>query len=124
MSVFSWRLRGEFYFNRLLFRVPPRQILDVVKSNVNHESDQQHGTACLDRADDASADGLAPNSFDDGEQNVASVEDRDGQHIQQSEINVHQYAEPNSQAPALLTVEQAIIDVHDFNRAAEVLDFY
>src|SRR5882724_6277652 len=110
MLVFSWNLWGEFHFNWLLFRAPPGQILDVVKGNVNHETDQEHGAASLDRADDTSTDGLAPNTFDDGEHNVATIKDGDGQHIQQGQVDIHEHAEPNRQAPALLAGKQPGID--------------
>src|SRR6266850_1336236 len=110
MLVFSWNLWGEFHFNRLLFRAPPRQILDVVKSNVNHETDQEHSASGLDRANDTCADRFASNSFDNGEHNVATVQDGDGQHIQQGEVDVHEYAEPKRQAPALLAGKQPGID--------------
>src|SRR5712691_2390962 len=123
MLVFSWKLRSEFHFNRLLFRASPRQILDVVKSDVNHETDQQDGATGLDRANDTCADRFAPNSFDDGEHNVATIQDGDGQHIQQGEVDVHEYAEPKRQAPALFAGKQPGINIHDFHRPTQVLHF-
>ena len=63
------------------------------------------------------------NAFDNCQQDMAAIEDGDGQHIEQGEVYVHEDAEPNSEAPALLTIEEAVIDVHDFDGPTEVLDF-
>ena len=62
---------GRFIF---FFAAFPRQILNVVKGDVNHKHDQRGSTAGLNHADDPRADGFAANAFDDREKDMAAVE--------------------------------------------------
>ncbi len=54
---------------------------------------------------------------------MATIQDGDGQHIQQGEVDVHEYAEPKRQAPALLAGKQPGINIHDFHRPTQMLHF-
>src|SRR5271166_1007945 len=120
MSVFLGRFGGKFHVDGL---ASPRQILNVIKSDVEHEADEQHSTTGLDHVNHARADGLAPNPFYQGQQDVPAVQNRDGEHIEHSQVNIHEDTKPDCQAPALLAVKEAVVNVHDFHGAAEVLRF-
>ena len=55
---------------------------------------------------------------------MTAIEDRDRQHVQNGEVDVENDAEPKSELPAILTLEQHVIDAHDHNRAAHMLELH
>ncbi len=65
------------------------------------------------------AQGTAPNPFDDREQDVAAVEDREGQEIEHGEVDVDEDGEPEREPPAVGAAQDHEEDVHDADRAAE-----
>src|SRR5829696_6557811 len=102
MSVRGGRFWGEPDLDWFFFGALPRQVLHVVKCDIDHEADQQHSATGLNRADDSNADGLAPNTLNDGEHDMAAVQHRDRQHVENGQIYVHQNAEPEREPPTLL----------------------
>src|SRR5215831_4008246 len=122
MSVFRG-LGSKFVFGWLIFVLAalPGQILDVVKGDVNHEHDKRGGTAGLNHADNSMADWLASNAFDEREEDMTAVEHWNREHVQECEVDVHEHAEPKGETPAFFAAEEAGINVHDFDCAAEML---
>src|SRR5436190_16151993 len=123
-SQYCILLRRFGFEDGLLFlHAFPGQILNVVKGDEKHK-DNDYGCATgLDDADGLGADWLAAHALNDGEKDVAAIEHRDGKHVEERKVDVHQYAEPKRQTPPLFGIKEAVIDFHDFDRSAEVLGF-
>src|SRR5438105_1375638 len=101
-------LGSKLQLGRFLFPVPPREVLDIIESNVNHEADQEHSARGLNRTENTGADRLAADCLDNRQHDMASIQNGNRKHVQQSEIDVHQDTKPDREAPALLAVKKAV----------------
>src|SRR5579862_1191287 len=120
--------RGEFtLFGRALLLLlglegpVPRKVLHVEEGHKEHEPyDDAGANACHDFYD-FGRDGLAPDAFDEREDDVAAVEHGDRQEVQHRQVHIREDAEPERHAPAVLALEYLVVDAHDADGAAEVL---
>ncbi len=67
------------------------------------------------------ADGPAPDHFDQSKKNVAAVQHRERQQVQQREVHIDHDAEPQNQPPSMFTFKQIAVEPNDHDGAAKLL---
>src|ERR1700733_529162 len=99
----------------------PRQILCVVKRDVEHESDQEKSASALNNLKNAEIDRSTADSFDQGQYNMPTIQDGNWQKVDHGEVYVEDHAKPERKLPPEIAVKQTIVGLHDHDRAAHVL---
>src|SRR5437773_8137318 len=94
----------------------PGQILNVVEGHVQHVADDEHGAGVLDDGKRADADRFAPDRLNQRQENVAAVQDRDREEVEQRQIDIQDHAEPDRLAPAMFALKEQIVYPHDADR--------
>src|SRR5438034_426710 len=120
LSIFCARLRLKLV--ELLS--DERQILHVEKCDIQHVTDNQHGAARLYHFQHMHVYRSATYRFNNGEQNMPAVEHGYRQHVQNREVHVQNYAEPEGELPAAFALEKQIVNATDTDWAAQVLQFH
>src|SRR4029077_11103565 len=94
------------------------QILHVEERDVEHVTDNQHGTAGLNHLEHANVHRFAPDRLDQRQHDVASIKHRNGQQIQNRQVYVENHAKPQCQLPPAFALEKQIVDTTDPHRPA------
>ena len=63
----------------VLFWPRDEHVADVEEGDIEHEADEQHRTGRLHGLEHVHVDRLAPDAFDDGENDVSAIENRERQ---------------------------------------------
>ena len=82
-----------------------------------------HRAAGLDDLEESHIDRSPPDGLDEGERDVAAVEHRDRQQIEEGQVDVEHHAEPERQPPAFGSGRH-VVDAHHHHRPAHVLELY
>src|SRR6516225_7062363 len=101
----------------------PRQVLRVIKRNVEHEANEQEGARPLHNLKYPEIDRPLSNAFYERQDYMPSVKYWNGQEIDHCQVDVKDDAEPKGQLPADIGVKQPVIGLHDHDWAAHVLQF-
>src|SRR5580704_9567410 len=123
VSLIFWRSRSGRHTELRFVIGIPRQILRVVERDIEHEPDQEEGTAALDYLQDADIDGPTADPFDQGQYDMPAIKNRDWQKIDHRQVHIEDHAEPERELPAKIAVKQAIVRLHDHDRTAHMLKF-
>src|SRR4029450_9150892 len=90
-----------------------RQILHVEERDVEHVTDNEHGTTGLNQLEHAHVHRFAPHRFNERQHDVASIKHRNGQQIQNRQVYVENHAEPQCELPPAFALEKQIVDATD-----------
>ncbi|MFM1944158.1 MAG: hypothetical protein RI897_3140 [Verrucomicrobiota bacterium] len=99
----------------------PREVLYVEDRDVEHISDNEEGAGALEDGESSVVDGFTSGAFDEGEQDMAAVEDGDGQEVEEGEVDIEDDAKPQGLAPAVFVGEEHVINTHDADESGKVL---
>src|SRR5271163_4941189 len=72
-------------------------VLHVEEGDEGHVADEGDGAGGLERLEDVHAQGTAADPFEEGEGDVAAVEDRQREEIEHGEVDVDEDGEPEGE---------------------------
>ncbi len=101
-----------------------KQIANIEEADVEHVADDERGAGGLHPLQDPHVYRLSPDTFNDGQDDVSAIQHRNRQHIEDRQVDVEDDAKPKRELPAVLALEQHIIDAHDHDGAAHVLELH
>src|ERR1700733_1555759 len=99
----------------------PRQILCIVKRDVEHEPDQEESAPALDDLKNPEIDRSTADSFDQSQYDMPTVQHRDWQKVDHGKVYIEDHAKPERQLPPKIAIEQTVVGLHDHDRTAHVL---
>src|SRR5215471_17101232 len=97
-------------------------VTGIKESNEKHKSDEHHRTGSLEVLQEFGADRAAPDCFVQRQCNMATIQNRERQHIEHGKVDVDDYAPPENQTPGIFTFEQVGVKPDDHDRTAQLLD--
>ncbi|MEY5016374.1 MAG: hypothetical protein RIS92_2732 [Verrucomicrobiota bacterium] len=100
------------------------EIGDVEEGEVGHEGHGCDGATRLKPAEVFWVEGFPSDAFDEGEGDVAAVENGEGKQVGECEVHVEEDGEREREEPASFVFKNAVIDLHDADGSAEVLGAY
>ena len=85
-------------------------------------ADDHCGAKALHIFQDPGVERFSTSRFDEPEENVTSIQDRDRKHVQNGQVHIQDHAEPERETPPVLALEQEIINANDADGTAQVLE--
>jgi len=93
------RGRKIHFWERYLIRGSPWKVLNIIKSQIEHKSNQQEGKCNLYLLQGTLLNRPAPNSFEQRKQNMAPIQGRDREQIKDGHVHVKRYTEAKCHLP-------------------------
>ncbi len=97
------------------------EIGDVEEGEVGHEGHGGEGAGGLEPAEVFGVEGFFAEAFDDGEGDMTAIEHGEGEEVGEGEVDVEEDGEGEGEEPTAIIFEDAVVDFHDADGAAEVL---
>ena len=108
----------------LLQLLHERKVLNIEEGDVDNHANDHGGAYPLNHLQHPRIQRLAPHRLNNAKHDMAAVQNRDGQHVNNGQVNVEDHTEPECKLPAVFALKQKIVNPYNPDWPAEMLQFH